>query len=769
MLGACVLMTWIVSTLVWDNMYKAAEERAYSSMDEIVNRAEYLMEQSKVQVANMLPIVEQYVNNPAKRAFVETITELFVMENPWAVTAKLGFLPEALGKIDSSYCAYISYRDSLGRVKTSKLTKREDYATWDWFVRAKKSGVSDWSEPFYNHSHSLIVNSYSCPIYRTGTKELIAIWAADVEFMELNNLVKSHLPYPNAYAYIVSNEGRFMAHPDASCELKTFDEIKPTLQTDDSRQIYELMMSQAEGVQEMMAGGERCLVFHFPIETMDASMAIVCPYSDVFASADLVWNSIWNILPIALVLIVMTIMALIYWLMRPLQGFATAVRAVAHGKYDLPLPEVRGHDELRDFHDAMLYMQQSLQRNIRQLTETTAANARIESELSFARQIQQSLLPTEFSPFSNWPKLHLYATLKPARAVGGDLYDFFIRDSKLFFVIADVSGKGIPASLFMAMVCKLFRVLADKEDSPAAIVSQINRTLAKQNSENMFVTMFLGVLDLETSSLCYTNAGHNPPILCGAASCRFMDNDSVSLPVAVFEDTVYFEHRRTLGPDEFLLLYTDGVVEAENCAEELFGDDRLVNFAVSHYGADVSELVEQLHSAVDNFAAGNEQSDDITILALGTDLAFGSGETLLISNNINEINRLRVFVDTLAQHYPISAERLSMLNLALEELVVNIINYSHPSDGLNLEPYICRLSVIADGSKLRFTLVDSGQAFDPTQVEDINPNTPASERQIGGLGIFIARQVFEKISYIRQSDCNITTLDFSVTPAASDN
>ena len=258
-------------------------------------------------------------------------------------------------------------------------------------------------------------------------------------------------------------------------------------------------------------------------------------------------------------------------------------------------------------------MQQSLKQYVKELTKTTALKATIEGELNVAHSIQMSMLPKTFPAFPDRKDIELYASLTPAKAVGGDLYDFFIHDEKLFFCIGDVSGKGVPASLVMAVSRTLFRNIAMHVDKPSHIAETMNVNISEGNEESMFVTFFVGVLDLQTGRLCYCNAGHNAPFV----QCSMLDCDS-NLPIGVMPDWNFTEQEIVMAPGTTIFLYTDGLTEAENANQEQFGEERMTNVVTAQMADDASpqRLIEAMTDAVHQFVGETEQSDDLTMLAI---------------------------------------------------------------------------------------------------------------------------------------------------------
>ena len=390
-------------------------------------------------------------------------------------------------------------------------------------------------------------------------------------------------------------------------------------------------------------------------------------------------------------------------------------------------------------------------RNMKQLHDVTATKERIESELKIARNIQMAMIPKIFPPFPERGDLDMYAGLVPAKEVGGDLYDFYIRDEKLFFCIGDVSGKGVPASLVMAVTRALFRSLSAHEDNPAKIVSAMNESMVDGNDYNIFVTLFLGVLDLATGRLRYCNAGHNAPVTLTDAIAFLPVVPNI--PLGVVDGMKYKGQETVLKYDDAIFLYTDGITEAENNAHELFGEERMMS--VLHTRRSAEDQVASVVDAVDAFAKDAPQSDDRTLLFIHY---LGEGNTeqrnIVLHNDIRQIPQLARFVETIAADKKLDQSLTMGLNLALEEAVTNVILYAYPegADGL------VDVEAVLNPDQLTFIISDGGRAFDPTSVPEADVSSPVEERPVGGLGIHLVRQIMDSVSYARRDGQNYLTM-----------
>jgi sigma-B regulation protein RsbU (phosphoserine phosphatase) len=353
-----------------------------------------------------------------------------------------------------------------------------------------------------------------------------------------------------------------------------------------------------------------------PVPSTSWSVGIV--FADSEISADVVALSriqwLLALLGIADLLIVALVIA--GSITRPIHVLDAATRTLAQGDLGAPLPKAKGRDEIAHLTTSFARMRDDLQRHIEELREKTAAHERIASELRIATAIQMSLVPRTFPPYPERNDLELNALLDPAREVGGDFYDFFLLDDDhLCLAIADVSGKGVPAALLMAVTRSFLRSLAREGGGPAEILAKVNDELAADNDECMFVTMFLAVADLRSGVVTYASAGHNRPFVVAAAGGATQLPRVRGIALGAKAGLAYAEDALDLAPGDTLFLYTDGVSEAMNAADEVFGEDRLGEELESLCGGTCDEALAALLARLDSHAEGVEQSDDITMVA----------------------------------------------------------------------------------------------------------------------------------------------------------
>lgn len=278
---------------------------------------------------------------------------------------------------------------------------------------------------------------------------------------------------------------------------------------------------------------------------------------------------------------------------------------------------IRTGDEIQALSEAIKTMELEINEYIQDLTTVTAEKERIGAELNVATQIQADMLPRIFPAFPEREEFDVYATMNPAKEVGGDFYDFFlVDDDHLAVVIADVSGKGVPAALFMVIAKTLIKNHAQNQEAPGTVFTQTNEQLCEGNDAGLFVTGWMGVLEISTGKFVYVNAGHNPPLLKRAGGTFEWLKSRPGFVLAGMEGVRYRENTLQLEPGDRLYLYTDGVTEATNSREELFGDERLQNALNEYMDLPVEQFLPKIKECIDAFVGGADQFDDITMLAL---------------------------------------------------------------------------------------------------------------------------------------------------------
>ncbi|MCA1784436.1 MAG: PP2C family protein-serine/threonine phosphatase, partial [Desulfobacteraceae bacterium] len=358
-----------------------------------------------------------------------------------------------------------------------------------------------------------------------------------------------------------------------------------------------------------------------PLATGNWSLGLVFPRDEVLKDVTILSRNMMVIGLCGFLALTAAVVLIARQITRPLQQLSATAMTIARGNLTARVDVIDRDDEVGRLSRAFAHMQTSLATYIRDLTDTTAQKERIESELRIARDIQMGILPKLFPAFPDRDEFDIFASIQPAREVGGDLYDFFFVDDTHFaFLVGDVSGKGVPAAFFMAITKTLLKVMTTRETAPGTILERVNDDLARDNDSCMFVTLFLGILDLDTGTVEYACAGHNPPAIMTADGVDWLPVFNQPMAGAM-EGIAYTTRRIQLAHGDVIVLYTDGVTEAMNPDKELYSEQRFLQFlqGIWHTGStrpDSTTVIREINTSITGFVQGAEPSDDITLLAL---------------------------------------------------------------------------------------------------------------------------------------------------------
>jgi sigma-B regulation protein RsbU (phosphoserine phosphatase) len=559
--------------------------------------------------------------SPSKEELLALIRAT-VEKNPEIVGSAVAFEPFAYAP---HTCLFAPYYFRKGEtIEFADLTK-ESYAYQhaDWFQITKELKAPQWTEPYFDEGGgNLLMATYSVPFYAHlgPNKRLRGIVTADVSLKTLQKIVSSIKILETGYGFLLSKNGTLVTHPAEELIMnETIFGVAEARGDLPLREIGRKMIRGESGALMFkdLISPKTCWMTYAPIPSTGWSLAVLFPLDELMADTNQLY---WTMITIALIGLALLSLAIIFIsgrITRPLRAVSKATEEIAKGNLDTPLPPVTSRDEVGKMAEGFVAMQKSLKEYIYKLTETTAAKERMESELNIAHEIQMSILPKIFPPFPEHPEFDLYAVITPAWEVGGDFYDFFqIDPSHLCFVIADVSGKGVPASLFMAVTKTLIKATAVAGCTPAYILTRVNQELATGNEAAMFVTLFCGILDTETGEILYTNAGHNSPLRINNKREVTEIPQIGGLVLGAMEGIGYEEGSFILEPGEALFMYTDGVTEAVNQQGDLFSVERLQAELAPICGEPLKEMLSTLMERINDFSGEALQADDITMMVL---------------------------------------------------------------------------------------------------------------------------------------------------------
>ncbi|MDD2204792.1 MAG: SpoIIE family protein phosphatase [Bacteroidales bacterium] len=734
-------------------------QKSYQSIDkQTKEKSMKTLDVSNLEIEKVLLQVEQIPNNFSKIILNQgisidslySITSEIVKNNPIVYGSAIAFEPDYF-EDRGHYFSPFSYRSGDSIISKQLGNAEYDYFGMDWYLIPKLLQKPYWSEPYYDEGGgSVIMTTYSVPMYNNDGN-FVGIFTCDISLDWFSDLVNSIKPYPHAYTFVIGRGGTYIIHYDKKLILnESIFAIAIEKGQDVIRAVGQDMVDGHTSMQMAKINGEKSYIFYAPIPRISWSIGMVCPYDEVFAELNHNRNVLIWICITGLLLIFVFCYLIIRKLTKPLHSFAISANEIAAGNLDARLPYIKSEDEMKDLHDAFQNMQHDLKEYMANLQQATVAKEKIESELRIAHEIQMSMIPKIFPPFPNRNDVDLYAVLNPAKEVGGDLYDFFIDKNRLFFTIGDVSGKGVPASLFMAVTRSLFRSVAVQLNDPEKIAQSLNNTISENNESNMFVTMFIGILDLASGHLRYCNAGHDAPVLI---QNHIPTELSVipNLPIGVFHDFQFEGQDTDIPSDTTIFLYTDGLSEAENKDAELFGQERIMNCLHEIETDSSKKIIESIIDSVHTHVLDAPQSDDLTLLVINFKIIKMLNRTIIIDNNIEEINKLHVFIEEISQDINLPADLSMQMDLALEEIVSNVILYAYK----DLKNKKIEITAEMHGQELIFTVIDAGEPFDPTAKEDPDISLSAEDRPIGGLGVYIVKQLMDEISYTRRDNHNI--------------
>ena len=626
-----IALTVVLVTIIAGTTYLASRftgpliEAYFEHLADIENESiEKMLHDVQVAVHNSIDEVAEDMSQPDS-VFAALTSKLQL--NPQGILGfGVGFVPNYYPEKGVWFEPYAMWLD--GRIFTIQNGSAEyDYFTHEWYVEGKKHDEGYWSNGYYFEmgGERVLICTYAKPFY-DETGRMAGVYAGDLSLDMLHDYLLSKdlkanteglikvprklegNPRQWVRSVIVDKKGYFISHPDKGRILRDnfYKGIGQKTDTIADRVVSE-MMAGKKGSAELVVDGEPSTVFYSPLEKTGWSLVVILPkmryYIVVFGSCILLSLCLLTGLLAVYIICRVTIRRST----RPLQILASSADEVAKGNFYAPLPDIRHQDEIGLLRDSFGNMQHSLRQYIEELKTTTAQKTAIESELSIARDIQNSMIPCDFPHLEG---LEMYGSMTPAKEVGGDLYEFFVRDNYLYFCIGDVAGKGVPAALVMTNTCGAFHLLAESESEPIRIVSRMNDMLSRDNSMTIFVTFFAGVLDLNTGHLRYCNAGHIAPLVDG----KPLPVES-NLPIGAIPDWKYTTQEADIAPGSTIFLYTDGLDEAENAECQRFGKKRILE-VMQTASQQPRPLVERMTQAVGEFVGDTEQSDDLTMLAI---------------------------------------------------------------------------------------------------------------------------------------------------------
>ena len=676
--------------------------RVESELTLKASRVRGILKSNEKMVRNYLDPVQTQIVKPDN--VYHTLYRL-VETNDGVMSSFLAFVPGYYPSREHLFepCAF-RRGDSI--LTTQLAGERHDYTRREFYSLAVEQGLSCWTDPYVDSLASgQQVVTHATPLTDAGG-QVVGTFGIDLSTKDIIDTLNTRHMLPSTFFLLLTEDGRLISRPDASHTSGSDVDAVVKMINDSTCQRKFSSSSRSKIITfNDKEKGKGYAYYAFMMGKPRWQVVMVCYDKEVYSKLNTMRRNF--------MLLMLGVFSLL--------GF-------------------------------ILYR---VRQYLKQLHRSRLSKERADSQLSIARTIQSEMLPRHAISRRD---VDIDGKQVTALEVGGDLYDYLLRDEKLYFCIGDVSGKGVPSSLVMAVVHSQFRTLVQHASNPAYIMQSINEVACEDNETNMFVTLLVGVLDLPTGRLRYCNAGHDAPLLVAGGVKPLAVN--ANLPVGIFADFKYNQQEVQLPADSTLLLYTDGLTEAADKEHHLFGLQRIIDTAQSalEQGRTApAQLMETLYNAAQCFVDGAEQSDDLTMLAIHyhrPDDALVLDEAITLTNDVSQVKELNQFVSSVAERLNLELPMQSQLMLAVEEAVVNVMNYAYP---IGTQGDVT-IEARATDACLSFIITDSGKAFDPTERSNVDTSLSAEDRPIGGLGILLVRSLMDSINYERHDGKNVLTL-----------
>ncbi len=675
----------------------------------------------------------------------------------------------------------------------TKLITGANYQDKEWYASTRDAHSSRWQEPFIGEFVDEPIAVYTVPIFhkdKKGNEVLAGVLAVDMSIEFLKETVATAQVPNSGFAMVLSEKNVPVAFPKYIAEGIGEKEIAVKEFNNKNLVPFDRRGKKDKGlILGSVVGDEEAAIYYTTMESNNWTFMVVWP-AQKFLEQRQSSVRLFVVLAACGYAVLLVIMLLIsFRVAKPLKELSAAAKKLGNGDFDVAIPQMKGHDEVAEFAWAFSNMLSSLKDHV----ERQKDMKRIERELDLARNIQLSTLPREECEENSDDDRHeLSQFLLPAKEVGGDFYDFFkIDNDHLCVMVGDVSGKGVPAALFMMISRIILRTMTKNMKSVVNAFNSTNFALAKRNRLNMFVTVWAGIIDLRTGHVEFASAGHNPPAVRHSDGTVEFVNSKSGLVLAAMEDTLYQSQSFDLKTGDSLFLFTDGVTEATNSRDELFGDKRLLETLERGGDLKPAETCAFVKKSIDDFVQDAPQFDDITMLTVKyigddepvweryektVDVAKDNQGALksFVENILTPMDgakkmqmqdawqRYEKIVDVIPENQDIltafvegilapmeaSMKSQMQINIAIDEIYSNIVKFSGATS-VTLIVEIRKATLDA-----RLTFIDNGAAFDPLKQADPDVTSSAEEREIGGLGIFIVKKTMDSVSYRRNGDQN---------------
>lgn len=699
-----------------------------------------------------------YYKTDRSNDLTDRVIEKVFKNYPQALGGGIWFKPYIVD-ISKKYTCFYAFRDKNNKIVIDKNFENEkyDYPNQEWYKQiisqVTPEGNIVWSQPYYENlgSYTMMVTA-GTGIYVDG--ELVGIvtvdWELDSVIEEVSkmkplektfSMYKNGNEIKNSFALFGNIKDDFIiatTDPYLDNKAVTGHSLKEIPWYTDADKLY--------ATTYITYHNKKYIPF---VNKLDNGMVlIIClPKSEMFKEV----NQFYFLLVLAMLGIAILIPTLLYYglsryIINPIDKLTEIAHKIGKGEdiqIKIEKPEEFAH--LASTFDKMT-------KDIKLITKE---RAKITSELSVAKSIQSSSLPNVFPPFPNKNEFDIYASMEPAKEVGGDFYDFFFIDkTKFMFLIADVSGKGVPAALFMMTVKTLINNISQLNYSPKQLIEIINNKICQTNKQGFFVTVLLGITDIKTGETSIINCGHNLPLIKRQNENFEYLQLEPNIALGVFEDSKFEIYETVMNTGDIIFTYTDGVTEAINKNDEIFGESRLCSCLNSIESSEPTEIIQKVKTSINEYTDSNLQSDDITMLVFKYN---GTNNTKIFKEIAKQENYKQFYnwLHSACDEWCINEELANQLDMCAEEIFANIVFYAYPEKLGMFEAILTK-----SDKNITFEFIDEGIEYNPLEKPDPNIDLPPEKRPLGGLGVYMVKNMADEISYKRENGKNVLTLVF---------
>lgn len=685
-----------------------------------------------------------------------------ILENyPATLGGGIWFKPYIVDK-NKKYNSFYVYRDKTGEIILDKnfAGEKYDYPNRVWYKEVISKVTPErnivWTKPYYEElgSNTLMVTA-GTGIYIDN--KLVGIATVDWEISAVMEEISKMKPFAKTFSLYrtgaeIKNSFALIGNPKEDYIVATND---PYL---DNNSLIGHSLREIPWYADDLYGktyityrGKKYVPFSRLLSN-GMTLIICVPKSAMFINID----NFYSFLILFGILIVLVCLVFVYYgmnryIINPIDKLISIARKISKGEdVNIKIEDPKEFAELAATYDKMT----------KDVKSITKEKERINSELNIAKLIQAASLPSEYPPFPDRDEFDIYAFMEPAREVGGDFFDYyFIDENHFMFLIADVSGKGVPAALFMMTVKTLINNLSQLGYKPKDLINIINKKICENNKQGLFVTMFLSIVDLNSGEMIYVNCGHNPPLVkVGSDEYTYLTGDT-NIVLGAFEDFDFSLHSIQLKIGDTVCLYTDGVTEAANLNEELYGPERLLEKVNKFDNDNIMIMSHDIRNDVLKYTKTTERSDDLTVLIFKYRNKVNTVRKTIYKAPSTKENYKQFYqwLHQVCADWELSEDLINKLDMCGEELYANIAFYAYPKKQGDI-----RVSLNREDDKIIFRFEDDGTPYNPLEKPDPDITLPPEQRPLGGLGIFMVKEITDDISYERVKDTNVLTLVFNI-------